>query len=160
MTLDLLDSNETITAIRYEDLQAKLQDIYSSKQRSLDTVATQCAYLGADRARRGSWLGVCENGVANGSGVAVLEDADITTEFYGYAKGGLADGPGLMIRHSSLGSVSYEGSFANGQPDGTVRVSVSGRPDQVRRYENGIDKGPSDLTPASLFDGFGGGSIN
>ena len=160
VTLDLLDSNETITAIRYEDLQAKLQDIYTSKQRSLDTVATHCAYLGADRAKRGSWLGVCENGVANGSGVAVIEDADTTTEFYGYAKGGLADGPGLMIRHSSLGSVSYEGSFANGQPDGTVRVSVSGRPDQVRRYENGVDKGASELTPASLFDGFSGGSIN
>ena len=76
VTLDLLDSNETITAIRYEDLQAKLQDIYTSKQRSLDTVATHCAYLGADRAKRGSWLGVCENGVANGSGVAVIEDAD------------------------------------------------------------------------------------
>jgi len=54
VTVDLLDSNETITAIRYEDLQSKLQDLYTSRQRSLDTVATQCAYLEPGGEKRGT----------------------------------------------------------------------------------------------------------
>lgn len=160
VTIDLLDSNETITAIRYEDLQAKLQELYSSSQRSLDTVATQCAYLGAGRTKRGTWLGVCENGLANGSGAGVLEEDDMIMEYYGFARGGLAEGPGLMIRHSPIGSLSYEGSFAAGQPDGTVRISQSGRPDMVRSFVNGIDNGVSSQAVASPFDGVTGGAIN
>ena len=107
MTVDLLDSNETITAIRYEDLQAKLQTLYAERQRSLDTVATQCAYIGVDGAKRGTWLGVCEGGLANGSGAGVLETGDDVMEYYGYAKDGLANGPGLMIRHSSILSLIH-----------------------------------------------------
>ena len=160
ITLDLIDSNETITAIRYEDLQSKLQDLYASKQRSLETVATQCAYLGAGGSKRGTWLGVCENGVANGSGAGVLEDTDSVMEYYGYAREGRAEGPGLMILHSSLGSVSYEGSFAAGQPDGTVRVSISGRPDRVKTFVQGVETGDSLQTPASPYDGLIGGVVN
>ncbi|MEP4052598.1 MAG: hypothetical protein ABJN22_10175 [Litorimonas sp.] len=160
VTVDLLDSNETITAIRYEDLQAKLQDLYTSRQRSLDTVATQCAYLEPGGAKRGTWLGVCENGLANGSGAGVLEsDADVM-EYYGYAKNGYADGPGLMIRHTSIGSISYEGNFVEGRPDGAVRVSQSGRADKTRNFVAGIDKGASTQEAASPFDGLTGGSIN
>ena len=160
VTLDLLDSNETITAIRYEDLQSKLQDLYSSKQRSLETVATQCAYLDAGGAKRGTWLGVCENGLANGSGAGVLKGSDDVTEYYGYARNGYADGPGLMIKHSSLGSLSYEGSFAQGRPDGVVRVSQSGREDDTRIFAAGIDQGASTQKAASPFDGLTGGAVN
>ncbi len=160
VTVDLLDSNETITAIRYEDLQSKLQDLYSSRQRSLDTVATQCAYVDTGNAKRGTWLGVCENGLANGSGAGVLEASGDVMEYYGYARNGMADGPGLMIRHTPLGTVSYEGSFANGRPDGTVRVSQSGREDQMRRYVGGVDSGASSQKAASPFDGRSGGAIN
>ena len=160
VTLDLLDSNETITAIRYEDLQAKLQDLYSERQRSLETVATQCAYLEPGGAKRGTWLGVCENGLANGSGAGVLESTEEVMEYYGYAKDGYADGPGLMIRHSSLGSVSYEGSFAKGRPDGAVRVSQSGRADETRNFAAGIDQGASVQIAASPFKGITGGAVN
>jgi len=160
VTVDLLDSNETITAIRYEDLQAKLQTLYSSRQRSLDTVATQCAYLGADGAKRGTWLGVCDGGLANGSGAGVLETGSDVMEYYGYARDGLANGPGLMIRHTPIGSVSYEGSFANGRPDGTVRVSQPGRADQTRNYVSGVDQGASSQKAASPFDGITGGAVN
>ena len=160
VTLDLLDSNETITAIRYEDLQSKLQDLYSSRQRSLETVATQCAYLEAGGQKRGTWLGVCENGLANGSGAGVLETSDQVMEYYGYAKNGYAEGPGLMIRHSSLGSLSYEGSFAQGRPDGVVRVSQSGREDKTRNFAAGIDQGESTRKAVSPFDGINGGAIN
>jgi len=157
VTVDLLDSNETITAIRYEDLQAKLQDLYSQRQRALDTVATQCAYLEPGGQKRGTWLGVCENGLANGSGAGVLEVGDEVMEYYGYAKNGLADGPGLMIRHAKIGSISYEGSFINGRPDGTVRVSQSGREDKTRNFVSGIDSGASSQEAASPFDGLTGG---
>lgn len=160
VTVDLLDSNETITAIRYEDLQSKLQDLYTSRQRSLETVATQCAYLEPGGAKRGTWLGVCENGLANGSGAGVLESTDEVMEYYGYAKNGLADGPGLMIRHSPLGSLSYEGSFAQGRPDGAVRVSQSGRADTVRNFVNGVDTGASSQIAASPFNGITGGAVN
>lgn len=160
VTVDLLDSNETITAIRYEDLQAKLQTLYAERQRSLDTVATQCAYVGTDGTKRGTWLGVCEGGLANGSGAGVLKTGDDVMEYYGYAKDGLADGPGLMIRHSSIGTISYEGNFAKGLPDGTVRVSQSGRADKTRNYVAGVDTGASTLNAASPFDGLNGRSVN
>lgn len=160
VTLDLLDSNETITAIRYEDLQARLQDLYSERQRALETVATQCAYLEAGGAKRGTWLGVCENGLANGSGAGVLEGGDEVMEYYGYARNGYADGPGLMIRHSSIGSISFEGSFAGGLPDGAVRVSKSGSSDETRLFVKGIDQGASTQAAASPFNGLHGGAVN
>lgn len=160
VTLDLLDSNETITAIRYEDLQAKLQDLYSKNQRSLETVATQCAYLEPGGQKRGTWLGVCENGLANGSGAGVLESSDDVMEYYGFARNGLADGPGLMIRHSTIGTISYEGSFAEGRPDGAVRVSQAGRADKTRNFVAGIDQGASTQEAASPFDGVTGGAVN
>ena len=160
VTVDLLDSNETITAIRYEDLQAKLQDLYTAKQRSLETVATQCAYLEPGGQMRGTWLGVCEGGLANGSGAGVLEAGDEVMEYYGFAKNGLADGPGLMIRHTAIGSISYEGSFVQGRPDGTVRVSQSGRADKTRNFKAGVDSGASSQKAASPFEGLSGGAVN
>jgi len=160
VTVDLLDSNETITAIRYEDLQTKLQDLYTAKQRSLETVATQCAYLEPGGQMRGTWLGVCEGGLANGSGAGVLEAGDEVMEYYGFAKNGLADGPGLMIRHTAIGSISYEGSFVQGRPDGTVRVSQSGRADKTRNFKAGVDSGASSQKAASPFEGLSGGAVN
>ena len=160
VTVDLLDSNETITAIRYEDLQAKLQSLYTSRQRSLETVATQCAYLEPGGQKRGTWLGVCDGGLANGSGAGVLESGEDVMEYYGYAKNGLADGPGLMIRHTALGSISYEGSFAEGRPNGAVRVSESGRADKTRNFASGVDKGASAQKASSPFDGLTGGAVN
>jgi len=84
--VNLIDSNETITAIRYEDLQAKLQTLYSNNQRSLDTIATRCGYTHSGISKTGTWLGVCQNGLANGSGVGVIKNADGTSiEYYGQA---------------------------------------------------------------------------
>lgn len=160
VTVDILDSNETITAIRYEDLQAKLQTLYTEKQRALDTVATQCAYLEPGGEKRGTWLGVCEDGLANGSGAGVLEGDSDVMEYYGYAKNGYADGPGLMIRHTKIGSISYEGSFAQGRPDGSVRVSESGRTDKTRNFSGGVDVGASAQKAASPFDGLTSGALN
>ena len=148
VTVDLLDSSETITAIRYEDLKSKLQGLYTTRQRSLDTIATRCTYNTS-----GTWMGVCEGGKANGSGVGVIQNADgSTTEYYGYAVDGIANGSGLMLIHEASGSYSLEGNFVNGLADGAVRVSKAGENDTLRTYRAGQDVGASSVAPASPFD--------
>ena len=152
VTVDLLDSSETITAIRYEDLKSKLQDLYSSRQRSLDTVATRCGF-NTGSGSVGTWLGVCEGGQANGTGVGVLQNSDGTSvEYYGYASGGLPNGSGLMLIHSASGSQSLEGNFVNGKAQGPIRVSSAGKSDKIRSYSAGQDIGSSSSLPASPFN--------
>ena len=140
--VSLIDSNETITAIRFEDLSAKLQTLYSDSQRSLDTIATRCGYLHDGHSKQGTWLGVCENGLANGSGVGVLRNADGTSfEYYGYAQNGQPHGKGYLISHSPKGSQSMEGSFIAGLPDGIIRLTQPGENGKLRRFESGQDIG-------------------
>lgn len=141
--VSLIDSNETITAIRFEDLKDKLKDLYVSKQRSMDTVATRCAF-NQDGAATGTWMGICENGVANGSGVGVIKKADgSAVEYYGNASNGLAQGPGYMIIHEASGSYALEGNFSGGRAEGTMRVSKGGSDDKIRNYSAGQDVGSS-----------------
>ncbi|MEL7232039.1 MAG: hypothetical protein AAGJ85_05960, partial [Pseudomonadota bacterium] len=149
--VDLIDSNETITAIRFEDLKTKLSELYSENQRALDTVATRCRYAGPQGT--GTWLGACENGLANGSGVGILRTADGTLiEHYGYARNGLADGPGYRIVRAGTGSIALEGSFMGGEANGPMRVERSGSI-QLRRYRDGQDIGaaPDGTVVASPF---------
>lgn len=142
--VSLIDSNETITAIRFEDLKDKLKSLYDEKQRSLDTIATRCAYnLGSGET--GTWMGVCENGLANGSGVGVIKNADGSAfEYYGNAQNGMSDGAGYMIVHEPSGSYAMEGNFTSGQANGVMRVSKSGRQDELRSYASGQDGGRAD----------------
>ena len=152
ITVDMLDSSETITAIRYEDLKSKLQNLYSTKQRSLDTIATRCGFSDG-AALSGTWMGVCEGGQANGSGVGVLKKADGTSvEYYGYARGGVANGAGFMVVHETSGSYSLEGNFVNGVAEGPVRVSKAGQADKLRTYRAGKDVGTSSSAPSSPFN--------
>jgi len=139
--VSLIDSNETITAIRFEDLKDKLKTLYDQKQRSLDTIATRCAY-NHDGSKSGTWMGVCENGVANGTGVGVVKNADGTAiEYYGYAAGGIPNGAGYMVVHEAKGSYALEGNFSNGRADGVMRVSKAGKPETLRNYSAGKDTG-------------------
>lgn len=151
VTVDLLDSSETITAIRYEDLKSKLQNLYSTKQRSLDTIATRCAF-GNGTSLSGTWMGVCDGGQANGTGVGVLKNADGSSiEYYGYARNGIANGAGFMVVHNISGSYSLEGNFVNGFAEGPVRVSKAGQADKLRTYRAGQDVGSSSSAPVSPF---------
>lgn len=152
--VNLLDSSETITAIRFEDLQDKLHTLYDKNQRSMDVIASRCRYS-PDGATQGVWLGVCENGVAAGEGVgAARQDGGFSQEYYGQAKNGRANGKGFMIYHRPDMSYSIEGRFIDGEPDGIVKVSKPGRPDQMRIYERGRDMGaaPAGSTNPSPFD--------
>ena len=152
--VNLIDSNETITAIRFEDLRAKLQTLYNSKQRSLETVATRCGYTHDGSSKTGTWLGVCANGLANGSGVGVIRNADGSSiEYYGYAQNGQPQGPGYMITHTPTGSSALEGNFTAGRADGAMRVSKSGQSDRIMSYQSGqsTGKAPSGSQVASPF---------
>ena len=153
--VNLLESSETITAIRFEDLQEKLQTLYTKNQRSLDTIATRCAYTPAGSAQKGAWLGVCKDGLAAGQGIGALRGAGgSATEYFGDAKNGMPNGAGYMIYHSGAGSYSVEGNFVGGVPDGVMRVSKAGKPDMMRLYKNGQDSGgaPSGAVNISPFN--------
>jgi len=140
--VDLIESNETITAIRFEDLRTKLKTLYKEKQRALETAATQCGYTNSGTERSGTWIGVCENGLANGAGVGVLRNVDgSAVEYYGYAQNGQPQGAGYMIIHSLRGSYALEGQFQNGLADGVMRVSKAGENDVNRLYRLGEDAG-------------------
>ena len=87
-------------------------------------------------------MGVCENGVANGSGVGVIVNSDgSAVEYYGNALNGRAHGPGYMIMHGSNGSYALEGNFTSGKASGAMRVSKAGETDKVRNYVDGRDSG-------------------
>ena len=141
VNVNLLESNETITAIRFEDLQEKLQTLYTENQRSLDTIATSCAYNHTGEASVGTWLGVCNGGVADGAGVGVVRfDDGAAIEYIGTASAGNPNGGGMMIFHSAIGETySIEGPFVNGQANGLMKVARAGQPDRLRMYDEGRD---------------------
>jgi len=168
--LDLIESNETITAIRFEDFRDKLKTLYDEKQRGLETAATRCGYTNSgpaavgkaalgtatsNAAVSGVWVGVCENGLANGAGVGVLRKVDGSAiEYYGYAQNGQPQGAGYMIIHGLDGSHTLEGQFQNGLAEGVMRVSKAGEDDVNRLYRMGQDAGaaPRGQGVASPFD--------
>ncbi|MEO0467311.1 MAG: hypothetical protein AAF216_12280 [Pseudomonadota bacterium] len=142
--VNLIDSNETITAIRFEDFQEILQDRYASSHRAIDTVATRCAFTGAGSEPRGTWQGECDGGLANGAGVGVIQlESGTTMEYFGSALNGQPSGVGYAIYHTGGETWSAEGVFANGQPDGAVRVARGGRADEIREFDGGRDAGPA-----------------
>lgn len=142
--LDLLDSNETITAIRFEDFRVLLEERYAASQRAIDSVASSCGYLHDTAERIGTWQGECEGGVASGFGIGVARTASGDwVEYYGDALGGRPQGTGYLIVHAPSGSYALEGGFENGRADGVMLVSRAGGPDLFRSFENGREIGPA-----------------
>lgn len=140
--VDLIDSNETITAIRHADLREQLQTLYTDKQRGLETAATRCGYIHDGTLARGTWLGLCENGLANGAGMGVLRNVyGVAVEYYGYAIAGKPQGAGYLIVHDLEETYTLEGSFDDGLAHGVMRVSKAGKDDVTRIYKRGRDVG-------------------
>ncbi len=140
--VNLIDSSETITAIRFEGLTEKLRALYSKNQRSLSVAATSCAYAHTGSSKTGTWLGECNGGFGEGSGVGILQNADgSAVEYYGYARGGQPAGPGYMITHTPTGSTALEGNFNAGRADGPMRVYAGGKSAALRTYSAGSDVG-------------------
>ncbi len=154
--VNMTDANETITAVRYEDLKDKLQTLYSQKQRSLDVAASRCAFTLDGPDNMGVWMGVCESGLANGAGVGVFTRPDGTVlEYYGQTENGRPHGPGYLITHTPKGSEALEGRFIQGQADGAMRLSRAGQADQIKLYRGGAESGnaPADMIVPSPFQG-------
>lgn len=153
--VDLIDSNETITAIRFEDLSTQLQTLYNDNQRGLETIATRCSYTHTSQEKVGTWLGECQAGVAQGSGVGVYTTDDgKAVEYFGFAQNGQPHGAGYMLSHTPTGSTALEGQFSMGQADGIIRVSSPGKAPQLRQYSVGKDVGsaPRGSVVISPFD--------
>ncbi|MEM1390681.1 MAG: hypothetical protein AAGG45_06335, partial [Pseudomonadota bacterium] len=143
--VDLLDSSETITAVRFEDLQGKLQTLYNERQRALDVEGSSCAYKpNGDADEIGRWNGVCENGVANGPGVGVIKREDGSSQqYFGEAIDGRPHGRGYLIMADGTSAWGMEGTFLDGQADGVIRVNRAGQADTIRTYTAGTDTGPA-----------------
>lgn len=153
--VDLIDSSEEITAQSIEGLRERLGEMYAARQRSMDDVATSCAFNGTGGQTVGTWQGVCENGLANGAGVGVVRYDDGTAlEYYGEAMNGQPEGIGYIVRHDAGGSYSIEGAFRDGEPDGVVSVSRAGQIEQLRLYDGGHDRGaaPAGAEAPKLFE--------
>ncbi len=145
--VNLIDSNETITAIRFEDLQAKLKALYGKNQRALETIATRCQFLplgGDEGGAKGVWSGVCKDGLAAGQGLGVLRLAGGTSrEYFGAARNGKANGRGYAIVHGRNGDYGIDGYFVDGRAEGIARVSRPGARPSLRRFKGGRDIGPA-----------------
>lgn len=152
----LLDSNETITAVRFEDFRAQLEALYSESLRAVETVASTCGYKHDEDAVLGRWHGECANGLANGRGVGILRLPDGgSVEYFGMASDGQPNGVGYLVEHDAGRARAMEGRFEGGLPDGPVRVSEAGRTDRVVMYEDGRARGaaPLGMEAPRLFDG-------
>lgn len=152
--VDLIESSETITAIRHEDLKDKLKSLYAEKQRAISVAATECAYSHDGAGSLGKWQGVCDGGNANGTGVGVMKFEDGSwVEYYGNASNGQPHGVGYMVVQQPEGTYALEGEFANGKPHGIIRVVRAGSADRIRVYQNGQDTGaaPAGTSFAKLF---------
>lgn len=141
--VDLLDGSEQISAASFAALQEKMQDLYSSRVRAMDMVASECAFKDTV-GTAGRWLGECDGGLAQGRGVGTLKRADGTAiEYYGQASSGVAEGVGYLIVQDKRAPYSVEGQFVAGKPHGAATVSRPGVSSSVRLFENGKNTGPA-----------------
>lgn len=140
-----LESKELITARGFAEFRNKTLTLYQSRVRSLEVESDdRCRFTHPSSTQRGRWYGSCNAGRAEGRGYGVVVDNDGSSiEYVGDARDGLAWGRGSMIvRRDALSGASYfEGSFAQGMPDGEVRVEAPGEPSRWRRFAGGQDVG-------------------
>jgi hypothetical protein len=73
----------------------------------------------------------------------IVDPSGNSVEYLGMAKDGLPSGPGGQIARFSrqTGALYHEGSFANGLPNGVVRVEEAGARPRIREFRAGKDVG-------------------
>jgi len=147
--VEWLDSRQEISARDFAEFRGKVMALYQSSVRSISTEAFDdaCRFSQPGLEPYGRWFGPCREGLGFSSGYGlVLDDRGNVVEYVGTAQSGQADGTGAMILRAAgeAGAIYYEGSFAQGRPDGVVRVEEPGRKPRVRQFVAGVDKGPAD----------------
>jgi hypothetical protein len=147
--LEWLESTEEITARDFGGFREKTMTLYQNSVRGIESeFDPRCVFGHPAMDAAGTWFGPCDDGRASQGGYGVIVDArGNTIEFLGDAEGGLAEGSGAMIFSppGQTGSVYYEGSFSDGQPDGVVLVEEAGRKPRIRMFSAGVDKGSADV---------------
>ncbi len=143
--VEMLESNEEITAHDFTELRQKTMALYQSYARSMATETSPvCSFLHPNASQSGSWYGNCADGLATGAGYGLARDDEgRAIEYLGWAEQGFSQGEGAMIVRSpyEVGAIYYEGQFKGGVPDGLVRIEQPGRKAQTRKFRNGQDIG-------------------
>jgi hypothetical protein len=146
--VELLESNQEITATNYEEFKSQTTAIYQAYARSvLVNMSTQCQFNHPSASQAGTWYGECVSGLANGLGYGLVRSDDGTAiEYLGSTQQGLAQGLGAMMVRSSgeIGALYYEGQFEQGLPNGIARIEQPGRKVETRKFRNGKDVGAAD----------------
>lgn len=155
--VELLESNEEITASNFAEFKSQTAALYQKYARSMSVdVRPRCQSLHPSATLSGSWYGSCKTGLAEGLGYGLVRSDDGTEiEYLGNAHQGLAQGLGAMIVRSpaSIGALYYEGQFEQGQPHGIVRLEQPGRKTETRKFDHGKNVGAADeqqLSPLSF----------
>ena len=156
--VEWLESRQEISAQDFTQFRGKTLALYQSSIRSIseESFNPSCRFSYPGLEQEGRWFGTCSNGLGVSSGYGLILDSQgHVVEFVGTAEEGKANGPGAMILRSpgETGAIYYEGSFANGVPDGVVRVEEPGRKPRVRQFNAGVDAGAADADqlPAVQF---------
>lgn len=138
-------SEKDIFARSYGEFETQVVALYGETARNLVTTGLgSCAFKHPAAEAAGSWRGHCRGGQAQGWGYGVVQTRDGgRLEYFGEAKGGMAEGEGAMILPGVAGRtpVLYEGSFKAGQVDGLVRVSEAGSSPHIREFRQGMESG-------------------
>jgi len=146
--VELLESNEQITAQTFAEFKSQTMSLYEKYARSMSVSASsQCQFNHPAGSQGGVWYGECGSGLAEGLGYGLVRaDDGSEIEYLGSATGGYAQGSGAMIIRSerSIGAIYYEGQFQQGLPDGVVKLEQPGRKAEIRRFSKGKDAGAAD----------------
>jgi len=140
-------SEKDIFARSYGEFESQVVTLYGETVRSLppsNRGHCEFDYPGADEV--GVWRGECKRSKAHGRGYGVvLTRGGQLLEYFGDAKGGLAEGQGALIS-TGAGSppVLFEGEFKNGLPDGVLRISEAGKSPRIRNFFQGVEGGRAD----------------
>jgi hypothetical protein len=155
--VELLESNEQITARNFEEFRAQTMALYENYARSTEVNASAlCQFRHPAATEAGIWYGSCKSGTAEGPGYGLVRaDDGREIEYLGNTVQGLAEGLGAMIVRSneSIGAIYYEGRFQQGLPDGIVKLEQPGRKAEIRKFSKGKDAGaadPEQFTPVSF----------
>jgi hypothetical protein len=146
--VELLESNEEITARNFAEFKSQTTALYQKYARSMmvDSLS-HCQFRQAASVQAGAWYGHCSDGFADGLGYGLVRaDDGSEIEYLGNSREGLAHGLGAMIVRSpgSIGAIYYEGQFEQGLPHGIVRLEQPGRKAQTRKFNQGKDAGAAD----------------
>jgi hypothetical protein len=155
--MEWLESKERISALGFAEFRNKTLTLYQARIRSLQSrFSDDCLFAHPSYAESGRWYGGCRDGRAEGRGYGVLVDGPgNSVEYLGEARNGLAEGTGGMIARyrSQMGAFYFEGSFANGVPNGVLRVEEPGGKPRFREFRGGKDigSGSAEATKRLVF---------